>query len=224
VILRTITYTQSTFAVPARMDVQEAQILQIGATLLGGGAVGAIITGLVSSYRGRVQPIGKRVEVSALFASDFGGANFSTSVTVSDGSADYKFSNLHVADVQLVNRGNRDLATFDFGITLTDGDKVVHVEPSGLDRHHTATLKRACAPSSPSSVLDFELRPFNRGDSYTMRLFIVAASDEPGAISIGSSEPVRFTEIPSVVETIAEAARTVSIGIGPLVVSVGSRR
>lgn len=200
--------------------MEQAQLLQIGASILGGGAVGAVITGLVASYKSRLLPIGKRVEVSPLFTSNFGGSNFSTSVTVSDGKTDFKFPNLHVAEVQLVNRGNRDLATFTFGITLAAADKVVHVEPQARDRHHIATLKSPCTPASPLTDLDFELRPLNRGNSYTLRLFIVAGGAEPEALTIGSSEPVRFTEIPSVSETLALAASTLSLKLGPIEVRV----
>lgn len=196
--------------------MEQAQLLQLGAALLGGGAVGAVITAFVTSYKSRVQPIGKRVEVSPLFTSEFGGPTFSTSVTVSDGTTDYKFPNLHLAEIQLVNRGNRDLAAFTFGITLSGSDRAVHVDPQSLDRHHMATLKVACTPASPSSVLDFELRPLNRGDSYTIRLFLVVGGTEPQPLVIGTSEPVRFTEIPSVAETMAVAVSTLSLRVGPL--------
>jgi len=47
----------------------------------------------------------------------------------------------------------------------------------------------------------FELQPLNRGDAYTVRLFIVAAGERPNAISVSSSEAIKFTEIPSVAET-----------------------
>lgn len=197
------------------------QIIQIGASLLGGGAVGAVITSLVTSYRGRVQPVGRRVEVSPLFTSDFAGSAFNTNVTVSDGTADYKFPNLHVADIQLVNRGNRYLSSFTFGITLDKSDSAVHVEPYGLDRHHVATLLSACTPASPATELDLQLQPFNREDSYTMKVFLVAGGKEPGQILLGSSEPIRFTEIPSLSETIAKiASSSVIAQVGPLEVRI----
>lgn len=109
--------------------------LKIATSVLGGGAVGAIITAVATSYRGRVQPIGRRVEVSPLFTSGFAGSSLTANVTVSDGTTDYKFSNFHVVDIQLVNRGNRDLPTFTFGVTLYKSDKAIHVESYGLDRH-----------------------------------------------------------------------------------------
>ena len=200
--------------------MENNQLFQIAASILGGGAVGAVITVLATSYKARLLPVGKRVEVSPLFTSDFGGASFSTSVTVSDGQTDYKFPNLHMAEVQLVNRGNRDLAAFNFGITLAAIDRVVHVEPTSRDRHHISTLKVLCTPASPLSSLDFELRPFNRGDSYSLRLFVVAGGSRPEPLAIGSSEPVRFTDIPSVAETLAAAASSVSLSIGGLEVRI----
>lgn len=196
--------------------MDQIQLLQIGASIIGGGAAGAIITGLVTSYKARILPIGKRIEVSPLFTSDFGGPNFTTCITVSDGTTDYNFPNLHVAEILLINRGNRDLSSFSFGITLSGKDKVVHVEPLSQDRHHVASLINTCTPMAPSSALDFKLCPLNRGDSYTLKLFIVAEADEPTALSISSPEPVRFTEIPSVAETLAAVASTMPINLGPL--------
>ena len=196
--------------------MDQIQILQIAASLVGGGAVGAIITALVAAHKARILPIGQRIEVAPLFTPDFGGKNFSTSVTVSDGASHHNFPNLHLAEIEVVNRGNKDLATFGFGITLSARDKAVHVEPRANDRHHVAELRGVCTPTLPSSMLDFELRPFNRGDTYTFRIFIVAAKENPDPIKMSSSEAVRFTEIPTMAETLAVAASTLAVKLGPL--------
>ncbi len=189
---------------------------KIVASLVGGGAVGAIITAIVNSFRNRIQPVGRRLEVSILFTpSFFAGSALNPSVIVSDGTTDYKFPNLFVADVQLVNRGNRDLAAFTFGITLATLDRAVHVEPYGLDRHHAAILKTPITLACPSDMLDLELKPFNRRDSYTLKIYIVAGGSEPGPIKLGSSEAIRFTEIPSIVETIASIASSSVVKLGP---------
>jgi hypothetical protein len=195
--------------------MEQVQLIQLGAALLGGGAAGAIITALVTSYRARVQPIGKRVEILPLFTPEFGGPSFSTSVTVSDGNVDCKFPNLHLAEIQIVNRGNRDLPSFTFGITLEGTDRAIHIDPKGLDRHHAASLMSICTPASPSSSIDLELRPLNRGDSYTIRVFLVVEHGKPQPLKIGTSEAVRFTEIPSVAETMAIAVSTLSFRLGP---------
>jgi hypothetical protein len=85
---------------------EERLALQVGASLLGGGAIGAIITAAVATHRARVQPVGQRIEVSPLFTSSFSGSSFNPSVTVSVGTTEFKFPNLYVADIQVVNRGN----------------------------------------------------------------------------------------------------------------------
>ncbi|OUE47468.1 hypothetical protein BZY94_05095 [Burkholderia territorii] len=202
------------------MPLEFPQIVQIGASLLGGGAIGAIISASVATHRGRVQPVAKRVEVTPLFASDFAGAAFNPSVTVSDGSTDLKFSNLHVAEIQVVNRGNVDRQKFSFGITLAHGDQAIHVEPYGLDRHHKVLQPTACTPAAPSGTLDFELVPFNRHDAYTMKVFIVSAAvgNQPGTISMSSSEPIRFVDIPSVAETLNKAG-TITLKLGAVELS-----
>lgn len=189
------------------------EIYKIVASLVGGGAVGAVITAVATSYRNRIQLVGKRVEILPLLTSSSSGSVLKPEVTVSDGTTDYKFSNLHVADVQIVNRGNRDHLTFSFGITLSGGDNAVHVEPYGLDRYHAATLATPVTPGKPSGSLDVTLKPFNRSDSYTLKVFLVAASSQPGPIAIGSSEPVRFTDMPTLSETIASAAGGITLNI-----------
>ena len=201
--------------------MDSTQAIQIGVSLLGGGAVGAIIAALVASYKARLLPIGRRLDISPLFESNFGGSSFKTSVTVTDGATDYKFPNLHLAELQIVNRANKDLASFHFGVTLDAQDKVVYVEPRAQDRHHVAVLKGACNPAAPSSALDFELRPLNRGDTYTFRLYIVATSARPGPITVGSSEAIRFSDMPSIAEVVASAAKVAAVSVGPFEVRIG---
>lgn len=186
---------------------------KIVASLIGGGAVGAVITALLTTYRNRIQPVGRRIEILPLLTSSFSGSVLKPEVTVSDGVTAYKFGNLYVADVQIVNRGNKDHPAFSFGFTLANGDTAVHVEPYGLDRHHTATLIVPATPGKPATQLDFTLKPFNRGDSYTLKVFVVAGGAVPGAIMIGSSEPVRFTDMPTLSEAVAAAASGITLNV-----------
>ncbi len=206
------------------MPLEFPQLAQIGASLLGGGAIGAVISASVATHRSRVQPVAKRVEVTPLFASDFAGAAFNPSVMVRDGATDLKFSNLHVAEIQIVNRGNVDRQKFSFGITLAHGDQAIHVEPYGLDRHHKVLQATPCTPAAPSGTLDFELLPFNRHDAYTMKVFLVSAApgNKPGAISMSSPEPIRFVDMPSVAETLTKAG-TITLRFGAIEMSVVPR-
>lgn len=188
--------------------------VKIVGSLIGGGLAGAVLNNTVTAYRNRVQPIGRRIELASLFTPGFTGSALRPTVTVSDGATTYQFANLYVADVQIVNRGNRDYSTFSFGLTLADGDTCVHVESLTADRHHFATLPVAVTPANPSRVFDAVLRPFNRADVYTFKVFIVSSGAMPGSVEVSSSDPVRFVDIPTLAETLSEIA----VKVGPLVV------
>ncbi|HET7110624.1 MAG TPA: hypothetical protein VFI41_07105 [Gemmatimonadales bacterium] len=194
----------------------EFEWIKIGAGVLSGGLAGAVLTNIITTYRSRIQPVGKRLDVTPLFSPGFTGSALSPSITVTSGATTYQFSNLHVAEVQVINRGNRDLARFSFGLTLTPGDEVVHIEPTVPDRHHAVSLANPVSPATKTATPDFTLAPFNRGDAYKLRVFIVAVGDAPGAITLSSAEAVRFVDLPSITETLAEIAFSSAVKIGPL--------
>jgi len=165
--------------------------------VVSGGTAGAVITTVVSAYRSRVQPIGRSIDVSPIFAAGARGNGLVTRVTIDDGTREYTFPNLYVANVRIANRGNRDFSTFTFGITLAPEDRAVYVEPYGSDRHHVFLCTNMCTPATPTRELDFRLRPLNRGDVYTFKAFIVAGEHGPGSLSVSSAEAIRFTDIPN---------------------------
>jgi len=57
-------------------------------------------------------------------------------VTLFDESGEHNFDNLHVLEVEIVNRGNQDRKSFAFGMTLGNGQKAIFVNPKTPDRHH----------------------------------------------------------------------------------------
>jgi hypothetical protein len=193
---------------------------KIAASLVGGGLAGAALTNIITAYRGRIQPIGKRVDIVPLFTPGFTGSALRPTITVSDGASSYQFQNLHVADVSVVNRGNRDFTSFRFGLTFASDDACVHAEPTTSDRHHVATFTPTVTPANPARTVDFALQPFNRSDAYTFKLFIVAGGITPEAIQISSPEPVRFTDMPSIAETLTKIASSAAIKLGPFELSV----
>src|ERR1035437_3887245 len=112
----------------------ELEWVKITASVVGGGFLGAVLTNAVTAYRNRTQPVGRRIDITPLFTPGFAGAALKPTITVSDGTNSYQFTNLHVAEVNIVNRGNRDFAAFRFGLTLDPKDSCVHAEPSAADR------------------------------------------------------------------------------------------
>jgi hypothetical protein len=190
--------------------------------LVGGGAMGALINASVSACRNRMQAVGQRIEFLAVFRDTLGTSSLRTQVTVSDGQSDHRYDNLHIGQVQLVNRGNKDFGEFKVGITLSAGDVVIYQEPKPPDRLHQAKCLTPITLADPKSEVDFVLRPFNRGDAYTVQLFIVTAPEKerPGEIELSSTEAIRFVAMPTITEALAEAARYVTfIELGPVRVS-----
>ena len=188
-------------------------------SLLGGGAMGAVINAFVAAYRGRLQRIGSRISFLPVFRQDGGASSLSAKIAVTHEQETRTFDNLFLAELQVVNRSNKDISEFDFGATLVgEGDQCIYVETSPPDRHHKVLQSSLVTPQAPSRELDFKLTPFNRGDSYSFKLYIVIPESrvEPGKIILGSSSPIKFIEIPTVGELLASATEMVLLNVGPL--------
>lgn len=190
--------------------------------LIGGGAAGAIINALVSAYRARLQPVGRRLEILPVFIRQSGDSSGLTAeIAITHNGSTRTFKNLYLAEVQVVNRGNKDLEEFKFGVTLGGGDQCIFVISSAPDRHHEALQNTEVTPQSPQEVIDFTLRPFNRRDSYSFKMYIVIpeGAEEPNKIELGSPSPIRFTEMPTVGEVLARVAEE-AVKVGPLSISL----
>jgi hypothetical protein len=196
----------------------------VGASLFGGGACGAVITNVVSAVRNRKQPVGYRIDMDPVFEGTLSDSGLPARLTITDPSGPVELDNLFLAELQFVNRGNKDLKDFRLGITLAGDDRVIHVAPKPRDRFHTCNVSPAPTPKTPLQTVDFTLSPFSRGDLYSLKIYIVIpkGATEPAPIAVGSPEPVVFVGMPTLSELAIEAARGVSIGLGPIRVSVSS--
>jgi hypothetical protein len=186
--------------------------IPIAASVLGGGAVGALITAGITSFRNRIQPIGYRIDAITLFAGSHANENFQVKITISDAASVREFANLHVLDVRIVNRGNLDWKSFEFGIAMPSGHHLVHIDPIGVDRHHKVEQTNLSRMSDGRVGLDFVISPFNRRDVATITIFItldggIAQASMP---NFSSPEPVRFGPMPSVVEALQATATSIA--------------
>ncbi|MGB8496358.1 MAG: hypothetical protein WCE53_18325 [Candidatus Acidiferrum sp.] len=200
--------------------------ITIAASLLGGGAAGAIITAIVNAVKNRKQTIAFRIEIVPLFKggmltnSDIT-ATLTLSAPLTGGGYAQNVPNLSVANIEVVNRGNADYGEFRMGLTLCEGDTALHCTVNPVDRHHHAQIKTQLGPGAPSGEIDFLLVPFNRQDQYKFTVYAVAreGAEMPGKIELGSPEPVTFDEAPTATETLVESAK-VALAIGPLKISI----
>jgi hypothetical protein len=198
--------------------------ITIGASILGGGAAGAVINSVVSAWRNRKQTIAYRIEIDPLFrGSDFL-ADVRASLTLYSPTGGYaqEIPSLFVVNIEVVNRGNKDYSSFNLGFTLSEHDSAVYCVPSSSDRHRQARVVTVLGPGAPVREIDCLLVPFNRMDRYKFNLYVVAehGAQVPGDIKLGSTEPIVFSEAPTVTEVAVEAAK-IALKLGPLKISVG---
>lgn len=192
-------------------------LLLILVLVVGGGIVGALITTVLYTYRYQTQPIGHRIDVFPPFDDTLGAACLRTQIVVSDGQQQYLYKDLQTIQISLSNQGNQDFKEFVFGIRLSDGNTAVYIEAQTSDRQHQVEQLTPPNFSEPKSEIDLVLHPFNRSDSYTLRLLIVGTENsEPlENVSISSAAAVRFVSLPTVEEIVKKTARSTSLSLGP---------
>lgn len=199
----------------------------IVAALAGGGAAGACITALVTSFRNRVQPVAYRLQARELFSNASQNGALDIKVSVSEAGIRHEFDNLYELDIEIINTGNVDRPTFDFGLTLPAKQQAVLVEGRTTDRHHRFTSLPTLSPENVSRELDIQVNPFNRGDRYGVVLYINRDDDNTliGGIDISSPQSVIFKPIPVPSELVLEYLRVLSFipgnkGIHELITNV----
>jgi hypothetical protein len=142
--------------------------------LIGGGAMGAIITAIVTKMRQERQPVYSSVEILNIFKRDLDFPSMEAHITLAGDSAGpraaRKVDNLSVARIWLHNAGNQDIENFKFGITLDEKNEAIAVESESIDRHHSVNLLTPVSLEDRKANLDFSLSPFNRGDSYWLNV------------------------------------------------------
>jgi hypothetical protein len=164
-------------------------------SFLTGGAFGTILKIVYDLWQGRRQPVLARVEVDRVFSSFPCDSDLQANVSVIQGPLNCAFSNLSLAKVELSNAGNSDKESFEFGITLPKSDRTIHCECSGSDRHHNITPVEVPSLSNQYSTMDFRCTPFNRKDSYTLKLYVTSdlKAIKPCDVQLSSAAPVRIT-------------------------------
>lgn len=163
--------------------------LTVGASILGGGLMGAIVTSIVTSRRNRIQPVGYRKDIIPIFKK---GENFPQQAEFSVIEHPLGFGerrsvdNFSLARLTLTNKGNKDFEQFICGVSLTRG-KVASVQFEGADKHHEIKISLAGVnhegePVVPVTTTDFHMQPFNRGDTYRMNIYFTY-EDWPGELT-----------------------------------------
>lgn len=171
----------------------------IVASLISGGAMGALITAAITNYRNRRQPVGYRIEFLPVLQKT---PNFPSlrailmDETSSGSGPGHTVENLYLARLTVVNKGNQDMEEFKYGATLGGTDQAINVITETPDRHHIMTLETPVSLSQPSNIIDFTCRPFNRKEPYIANIYFTA-SGAHNEIKLSSPHSTQFGELPT---------------------------
>lgn len=203
--------------------------LPIVASLIGGGACGAVVKMVYDHWRDRRQPVAYRVSTDSVFTSAPHVGILQANAQVSYDGQTYPFESLALIRVELKNKGNRDLNTFAFGITLEGEHQAVLCVSDGDDRHHQIReIEPNATPAQPRNAIDFSCTPFNRRDHYTVRLYVRNNGDvNADQVKMSTAIPIRFSRVQSVDEqgflsASSNSATVMTTAITSLVLAVGA--
>jgi hypothetical protein len=184
---------------------------------LGGSALGALAYAFIAAYRHRKPKIGCRVDRAPLFESLSGTALPRAQIEISDGEQTYSYNQLQLVQVQVQNQSKQDFDHFEFGLTLAAQAVIIQLEVQTADRHHRVQQLEPSTFSQPQAKADLSLQPFNRDDTYTLRLLCITAQPNQrlGEITFSSPVAVRFVDMPLFEETLKDSVKSTTISLGP---------
>jgi hypothetical protein len=163
--------------------------LPVVASIIGGGAMGAIITAVITNYRNRRQSIAYVLMYEPFLPKDVEHLPIEFREQLTEES-----KIISSAVLLFTNTSNQDLAEFPFGITLPSECRLESVIFSSKDRHHVVTFDKSLLPTPE---LDLILKPLNRKEPCVIiRMLISHPSNvvEP-KITVSTSHSARLVEV-----------------------------
>jgi hypothetical protein len=147
--------------------------LQVTTMLLTGGAAGAVINNIVLWRKCRIPSVRCNVSIDSVFNSLLHKDALKAKIEISHEGKRAKFDEVSFVHIELVNDTDKDMVDFVIGVTIEGGHDIISPFSEGSDRHHVISVLEAdAAPSSPCIAMDFRCVPFNRKDSYVIRLYV----------------------------------------------------
>ena len=183
------------------MTDTEMWIIGLAVAFFSGGFAGAVLNTIVTTYRNRIQPVGYSLDIIDIFQK---GEDFPRHAQLSVVEHPLGFgqtravNNFSMARITVTNQGNQDFKEFSFGVTMDGDGKSSDVRFQGADRHHVITMGLPTfdideEPKKPIIAFDFNMAPFNRGDTYEVDIYYTYEK-EGVEFKLSSSYPVRFAE------------------------------
>jgi hypothetical protein len=167
-------------------------VISVAVALIGGGAMGAVITSFVTRYRNKRQPIAYKLETIEVFKKNPDLPSLQAVLMEGD-NPKFTAENLSIARITLINKGNQDMEKFNFGVTLKGTSKAIDIKRETPDRHHEMKCLTGVGLKTPASEIDFILEPFNRGEEYKLNIHFIYV-DTPGSILVSSPHSTLFID------------------------------
>jgi len=177
--------------------------------LLVGGVLGALIAGLLRKRRAKFHPIGIKKSINPIFPAMERKGLSDAKVILKYNEVTFLATQLFIVEFQMVNLGAGDLREFKFGITLPADHNIIASSCQPPDKNHEIDESPSVSPESWAKAMDFTLRPFDRRDSYLLKLYIHVGSKgrDVGKISLNTAEQARFVDLPAIGKQLEEAVK-----------------
>jgi hypothetical protein len=196
-------------------------IIGLAVAFLSGGAMGAIINTVATSYRNRIQPVGVHQEIIDIIRKQDGTMPSEAKLIVRENpfrmGAEKIVENLTLSRITLTNRGNQGFEKFIFGISVPDGTRIIDFRATAPDRYHVMKGLTSRQPEDPVpepvTEMDFKMEPFNRADTYILDVYLTY-EQEAGKISFVTAQPVKFVNV----SVAGEVVKILGISIGRVLV------
>lgn len=182
--------------------------------LVAAGLLGAMIMGMFRRRRGQYHPVGLRVTANPIFPPPQTGGRSDAQVVLKYNDVTFLATQLFLVELLMVNMGPTDFHEFKFGLTMPGGHNIIASNCRPPDMEHAVEAKPAVTPENWAKEMSFALRPFNRRDSYALKLYIHVSGKGGGIgeITPTTGEPVTFVDIPAIGKQLEEMVRL----LGPI--------
>jgi len=180
-------------------------VISVIVALIGGGAMGAVITALVTYRRNRRQPVVYTKQIIHIFRKGQNFPEFAKLILKEHPlgiGEERTVNNLSLARITFTNKGNQDIEMFVIGVTMEGSSKVVDVRMDQPDRHHVMRIvfnEKIELDKEPIPITkpDFTVEPFNRGETYKVDVYFTY-EESPGEIKLSSPHSTQLVELPFV--------------------------
>ncbi|MCW3108130.1 MAG: hypothetical protein JWQ09_2636 [Segetibacter sp.] len=136
-------------------------------------------------------------------------------IVIKDNDIDYKFQNLYVGSLSILNTSNQDYPEFSFGLTYDAENKFIQFQQQEIDRHHSSTFNEVPSLQNQLGQFDVAIKPFNRKDNYRFD-FIVSINDRlytAKQIKFSTSYPIKLKQVTTESELISLIPKGIEISL-----------